>query len=380
MAIALIDVGPRCSSVRARWLAYFARSPGECALCSAKRKPIIGVDLRIEAQRRIASFDRAGLPGVTAVEMLALSGPVVPLLMTHRLKAADNQHRFTKRGCSVLANSRQFRVAAVKHERTIMKIIVIGGTGLIGSKLVKKLREQGQEIVAASPSSGINSLTGEGLADALKGASVAVDVTNSPSWEDAAVLKFFETSTRNLLKYEAAAGVGHHVALSVVGTERLLESGFFRAKIAQENLIKASVIPYSIVRATQFFEFVEKIADLSTEGNTVRLPPVLFQPMAADDIASALAGIVMGPPVNGAVEIGGPQQFRLDELVRRDLAARNDPREVISDPRAGYYGIAVSERALVPNDDARLGETRFEDWLHLQPSGKRREAKATSSK
>jgi uncharacterized protein YbjT (DUF2867 family) len=260
-----------------------------------------------------------------------------------------------------------------------MKIVVIGGTGLIGSKLVKKLREQGQEIVAASPSSGVNSLTGEGLADALKGASVAVDVTNSPSWEDAAVLKFFETSTRNLLKYEAAAGVGHHVALSVVGTERLLESGFFRAKIAQENLIKASAIPYSIVRATQFFEFVKSIADLSTEGNTVRLPPVLIQPMAADDVASALAGIVMGPPVNGTVEIGGPEQFRLDELIRRDLAARNDPREVISDPRARYYGIAVSERALVPNDDARLGETHFEDWLHVQPSEKRKEAKATSS-
>jgi uncharacterized protein YbjT (DUF2867 family) len=261
-----------------------------------------------------------------------------------------------------------------------MKIVVVGGTGLIGSKLVKKLREQAQEIVAASPSSGVNSLTGEGLADALKGASVAVDVTNSPSWEDAAVLKFFETSTRNLLKYEVAAGVGHHVALSVVGTERLLESGFFRAKIAQENLIKASVIPYSIVRATQFFEFVAKIADPSTEGNTVRLPPVFIQPMAADDVASALAGIVMGPPVNGTVEIGGPEQFRLDELARRDLAARSDPREVISDPRARYYGIAVSERALVPNDDARLGETRFEDWLHVQPGEKRREAKATSGR
>lgn len=260
-----------------------------------------------------------------------------------------------------------------------MKIVVIGGTGLIGSKLVKKLRERGQQVVAASPSSGVNSLTGEGLADALKGASVAVDVTNSPSWEDAAVLKFFETSTRNLLKYEAAAGVEHHVALSVVGTERLLESGFFRAKIAQENLIKASAIPYSIVRATQFFEFVEKIADLSAEGNTIRLPPVLIQPMAADDVASALAGIVMGPPVNGTVEIGGPEPFRLDELVRRDLAARNDPREVISDPRARYYGIAVSERALVPNDDARLGETRFEDWLHAQPSEKRTQAKATTS-
>ena len=245
-----------------------------------------------------------------------------------------------------------------------MKIVVIGGTGLIGSKLVKNLGEHGHEAVAAAPSSGVNSITGEGLAGALKGASVVVDVTNSPSWEDAAVLKFFETSTRNLLAYEAAAAVGHHVALSVVGTERLLESGFFRAKITQENLIKASSIPFSIVRATQFFEFVEKIADLSTEGNKVRLPPALFQPMAADDVASALAGIVMSSPVNGTVEIGGPEQFRLEELIRRDLAARKDPREVISDPRGRYYGIAVSERTLVPNDDARLGETRFEDWLN----------------
>jgi len=245
-----------------------------------------------------------------------------------------------------------------------MKIVVIGGTGLIGSKLVQKLSEHGQEVVAASPSSGVNSLTGEGLADALKGASVVVDVTNSPSWEDAAVLKFFETSTRNLLKYEAAAGVGHHVALSVVGTERLLESGFFRAKLAQENLIKASSIPYSIVRATQFFEFVNKIADLSTEGNKVRLPSVLIQPMAADDVARALAGMAMGAPVNGMVEIGGPEQFRLDELIRRDLAARKDPRDVISDPQGRYYGIAVSERTLVPDDDARLGQTRFDDWLH----------------
>jgi uncharacterized protein YbjT (DUF2867 family) len=245
-----------------------------------------------------------------------------------------------------------------------MKIVVIGGTGLIGSKLVKKLREHGQEVIAASPASGVNSLTGEGLADALKGASVAVDVTNSPSWEDAAVLRFFETSTRNLLKYEAAAGVGHHVALSVVGTERLLESGFFRAKIAQENLIKVSSIPYSIVRATQFFEFVEKIADLSTEGNKVRLPPALFQPMAADDVASGVARIATNAPVNGTVEIGGPEQFRLDELVRRDLAASQDPREVISDPQAGYVGIAVSERALVPGRNAQLGEAHFEDWLN----------------
>ena len=245
-----------------------------------------------------------------------------------------------------------------------MKVSVIGGTGLIGSKLVKKLRDNGQEVVAASPTSGVNTLTGEGLADALKGASVVVDVTNSPSWEDAAVLKFFETSTRNLLDYEGAAGVRHHVALSVVGTDRLLESGFFRAKLAQENLIKASSIPYSIVRATQFFEFVEKIADLSTDGNKVRLPPVLFQPMAADDVASALAGIATSSPVNGTVEIGGPDQFRLDELVRRDLAVRKDPREVISDPHARYYGIQVSERTLVPNDGARLGETRFEDWIN----------------
>src|SRR6266853_635588 len=208
-----------------------------------------------------------------------------------------------------------------------MKIVVIGGTGLIGSKLVKKLREHGHEAVAASPNTGVNSVTGEGLADALKGASVVVDVTNSPSWEDVAVLKFFETSTRNLLANEAAAGVGHHVALSVVGTERLLESGFFRAKLAQENLIKASSIPYSIVRATQFFEFVNKIADYSTVGNQVRLPPALFQPMAADDVASALVRIATNSPVNCTVEIAGPEQFRLDELVRRDLAARKDPRE-----------------------------------------------------
>src|SRR5262245_36316484 len=246
-----------------------------------------------------------------------------------------------------------------------MKIVVIGGTGLIGSKLVKKLGEHGHEAVAAAPSSGVNSITGEGLAYALKGASAVVDVTNSPSWEDAAVLKFFETSTRNLLASGAAAGVSHHVALSVVGTERLLESGFFRAKLAQESLVKASSIPYTIVRATQFFEFVTKIADFSTEGNQVRLPSALIQPMAADDIASAIARIAVSSPANGTVEIGGPEQFRLDELIRRDLAARKDPREVISEPHARYFGIRVSERTLVPNDDARLGETRFGDWLSL---------------
>jgi uncharacterized protein YbjT (DUF2867 family) len=244
-----------------------------------------------------------------------------------------------------------------------MKIVVIGGSGLIGSKLVNKLRESGHDAVAASPSSGVNTLTGEGLAEALKGASVVVDVSNSPSWEDAAVLKFFETSTRNLLTYESAAGVGHHVGLSVVGTERMLESGYFRAKIAQENLIKGSSIPYSIIRATQFFEFGKGIADLSTEGSKVRLPPVLIQPMAADDVASAVGRIAMGPPVNGTVEVGGPERFRLDEFIRRGLAASKDPREVIADPHARYYGIKVSEKTLVPGDDARLGETRFESWL-----------------
>ncbi len=248
-----------------------------------------------------------------------------------------------------------------------MKIVVIGGTGLIGSRLVNNLRAHGHEAVAASPKAGVNSVTGDGLADALKGASVVIDVTNSPSWEDTEVLKFFETSTRNLLAYEAAEGVGHHVALSVVGTERLLESGFFRAKLAQENLIKASKNPYTIVRATQFFEFVKQIVDYSTEGNIVRMPPALIQPMAADDVASAVARIATNPPVNGTVEIGGPEQFRLDELARRFLAARQDPRqnprEVISDPHGRYYGIEVSERALVPDKNAQLGETRFETWL-----------------
>lgn len=244
-----------------------------------------------------------------------------------------------------------------------MKIVVIGGTGLIGSKLVQKLREHGHEALAASPNTGINSITGDGLADALKGASVVVDVTNSPSWEDAAVLKFFETSTRNLLSYGASAGVKHHVALSVVGTERLLASGFFRAKLAQENLIKASKVPYTIVRATQFFEFVKKIADYSTEGNTVRLPPALIQPMAADDVASAVAKFATNPPVNGTVEVGGPEIFHLDEVARRDLAACHDPRDVVSDPNGLYYGINVSERALIPDNGARLGETHFETWL-----------------
>jgi uncharacterized protein YbjT (DUF2867 family) len=244
-----------------------------------------------------------------------------------------------------------------------MKIVVVGGTGLIGSKLVKRLRENGHETVAASPSTGINSITGEGLADALKGASVVVDVTNSPSWEDAAVLTFFETSTKNLLACGATAGVRHHVALSVVGTERLLESGFFRAKLAQENLIKASKTPYTIVRATQFFEFLKKIADYSAEGDKVRMPPALIQPMAADDVASALVGIAANSPANGTVEIGGPEQFHLDELARRDLAACQDSREVISDHDGRYYGIKINERSLIPDNSAQLGKTRFETWL-----------------
>ena len=244
-----------------------------------------------------------------------------------------------------------------------MKIVVIGGSGLIGSKLVNILREQGHETIAASPKSGVNTVTGEGLAEALKGASAVVDVSNAPSWEDAAVMNFFEKSTRNLLAAEAKASVGHHVALSVVGTERLLDSGYFRAKIAQENLIKASSIPYSIVRATQFYEFVKGISDFSTQGNEVHLPTALIQPMAADDVASEVGRIATGSPVNGTVEIGGPEQFRLDELIRRGLAARKDPRKVVADPQATYYGIKVTERALVPEKNARLGKTRFDQWL-----------------
>jgi uncharacterized protein YbjT (DUF2867 family) len=258
-------------------------------------------------------------------------------------------------------------------KETIMKIVVIGGTGLIGSKLVTKLREHGHEAVAASPNSGVNTLTGEGLAEVLKGASVVVDVSNSPSWEDAAVLKFFETSTRSLLTYEAAAGVGHHVALSVVGTALMTESGYSRAKIAQEKLIKESSIPYTIVHATQFFEFLKGLADISMVGDKVHLPPVLFQPMAADDVASAVGRIATGQPVNGIVEIGGPEQFRLDELVRRRLATLKDPREVIADPNARYSGAKISEKTLVPGNNARLGETRFETWL-TQSAGTARAA------
>ena len=244
-----------------------------------------------------------------------------------------------------------------------MKIVVIGGTGLIGSKLVAKLDEQGHEAVPASPASGVNTLTGEGLSEVLQGAQVVVDVSNAPDWEDDAVMNFFETSSRNLLAAEAEAGVGHHVALSVVGTDRLTESGYFRAKMAQEKLIEGSSIPYSIVHATQFFEFLKGIADDATDGNTVRLPPALFQPMAADDVASGVARVAVGPPLNGTVEIAGPEQFRLDELTRNLLKAQNDPREVVTDPQARYFGIAPSERTLLPGSDARIADTRLEDWL-----------------
>ena len=248
-----------------------------------------------------------------------------------------------------------------------MKIVVIGGTGLIGAKLINKLREHEHEAVAASPNSGVNTVTGEGLADVLKGASVVVDVSNSSDWEDAAVLKFFETSTRNLLAAEGAEGVGHHIALSVVGTQQLAESGYFRAKISQEKLIEESSVPYSIVQATQFFEFLKGLADISMIDGKVHLPPVLFQPMAADDVASAMSRVAVGQPVNGIVEIGGPEQFRVDELVRRRLASLKDPREIIADPNARYSGAKLSERTLVPGKNARLGETRFETWL-TQPA------------
>jgi uncharacterized protein YbjT (DUF2867 family) len=245
-----------------------------------------------------------------------------------------------------------------------MKIVVIGGTGLIGSKLVNKLREHGHEAVAAAPSTGVNTITKDGLAEALKGASVVVDVSNSPSWDDSEVLRFFETSTRNLLASEEAALVQHHIALSVVGTDRLSESGYMRAKIAQEKLIKESPIPYTIVHATQFFEFLKGLADISVVGGKVHLPHVLFQPMAADDVASALSAIAVGPPVNGIVEIAGPEQFRVDDLVRRRLAALKDTREVIADPNARYGGAKISEETLVPGNNARLGQTHFETWLN----------------
>ena len=244
-----------------------------------------------------------------------------------------------------------------------MKIVVIGGTGLIGTKLVSVLSQQGHEVVAASPSRGINSVTGEGLATALSGAQVVVDVTNSPSWEDQAVLDFFTNSTRNLLAAEAVADVRHHVALSVVGTERLLASGFFRAKDAQEKLIQSSPIPYTLVRATQFFEFVGSIANSATDGQNVRLPSALLQPILADDVAAALAGIAVAEPLNRMIELAGPDAIPLDEVVRQFLKAKHDPRTVITDEKAAYFGIPLKQRTLVPDANPRLGTTHFADWL-----------------
>ena len=248
-------------------------------------------------------------------------------------------------------------------ERQAMKIVVIGGSGLIGSKLVKKLREDGHDPLAASPNSGVDTITGEGLAEALEGAHAVVDVANAPAFEDAAVLEFFQTSSRNLLAAETAAGVRHHVVLSVVGTDRLPESGYFRAKVAQEELVKAATVPYTIVRATQFFEFIGRIADSNTDGDTVRLAPVLVQPEAADDVAAALADVAVNAPVNGTVELAGPEAFRLDELARRVLGANNDRRQVIPDVHARYFGAELDDRSLTPGDDARIAPTHFEDWL-----------------
>src|SRR2546426_8096007 len=244
-----------------------------------------------------------------------------------------------------------------------MKIVVIGGSGLIGTKLVNRLRKQGHEVVAASPKSGVDTITGEGLPEALAGAQVVVDVANSPSFEDKAVLKFFETSGRNLLAAEAAAGVRHHVALSVVGTDRLLESGYFRAKMAQENLIRAAKIPYTILRATQFFEFVSGIAQSATEGQTVRLSPALVQPVVSDDVAAVLADVAVQEPLNGTVELAGPERIRLGELIRRFLSANRDARKVTTDVHALYFSTELNDQSLTPGDNPRIGPTRFEDWL-----------------
>ncbi|MEV6655170.1 SDR family oxidoreductase [Streptomyces sp. NPDC051219] len=244
-----------------------------------------------------------------------------------------------------------------------MKVVVIGGTGLIGSKVVGKLNEHGHEAVPAAPNTGVNTLTGEGLTEILQGASVVVDVSNSPSFEADAVMEFFRTSTTNLLRAEAEAGVTHHVALSIVGTDRLEENDYFRAKLAQEELIKASGVPYSIVHATQFFEFVKGIADSATEGDIVRVPAAKIQPMYSDDVAAAVARTAVGTPLNGGMEVCGPDAFQFDEFIRKGLAAENDPRTVVADPHARYFGSEIEETSLLPGPDAHIAETRFTDWL-----------------
>jgi uncharacterized protein YbjT (DUF2867 family) len=247
-----------------------------------------------------------------------------------------------------------------------MKIVVIGGSGLIGSQVVQNLRTRGHEAVSASPASGVDTLTGEGLGEAFAGTDVVVDVSNSPSFEDAAVLSFFDTSTRNILEAEAAAGVAHHVALSVVGAERLAGSGYMRAKMVQEKLIQGSSIPYTIVHATQFFEFAARIADDATDGETVRVPPALIQPMAAADVAAAVSDVALAPPLNGTIEIGGPEALPFDEFVRARLRSVGDQRVVVADPQALYFGAQLEERTLVPGAGAHLGATRFEEWLSRQ--------------
>jgi uncharacterized protein YbjT (DUF2867 family) len=244
-----------------------------------------------------------------------------------------------------------------------MKILVIGGTGLIGSKTAPILRERGHEVVAASPNTGVNTITGQGLKEAMAGTQVVIDLANSPSWEDEAVLEFFETSCRNLLAAEAAARVGHHVALSIVGTDRTPDNGYFRAKVAQEKLIEKSSIPYTIIRSTQFMEFLRGIADSSAKGSTVRLSPGLFQPIAADDVAGFVAEVALEAPRNGRVEIAGPERAPFNEIVGRYLKAVGDPRQVVSDPEARYYGGRVEERSLVPLGEARLGRIGLDEWL-----------------
>jgi uncharacterized protein YbjT (DUF2867 family) len=250
-----------------------------------------------------------------------------------------------------------------------MNIVVVGGTGLVGSKLVEKLRAAGHEVVAASPDTGVNTITGEGLAEAFEGTQVIVDVANAPLWADAEVMAFFTTSAQNIVAAEAAAGVKHHVVLSVVGADRLPDSGYMRAKVAQEETVKAGTVPYTILRATQFFEFIGRIADSSADGDTIRLAPVLVQPESAEDVATTLAELAVNDPVNGIVELAGPERFRLDELARRVLDTKNDPRPVAADAQARYFGTELDDHSLTPGAGARIGSTRFEDWLAQSVAG-----------